>query len=608
VREMGSPVSSAASKVHQRLGRRRRFAFLFTAFFVIPSALLIVVSVLLHRSAAEERFGVIIQQEDHAAEMRQDALAAVIESAVSDLIFLRELNELSIFLNSGPDSIRLALERELQAFSETREAYDQIRVMSPSGHELLRINQEEDSSAIVPVSELQSKGDRYYFQEMLRCATHAIYVSQLDLNVEDGVIELPIKPILRLAARLPIADSADGHLMLNLLGENLLRAFEVAHPGTISSAYLLDPNGYWLRGPTRDDEWGFALHESRGRGFHTRFPNEWKRIEHEQRGQFETTNGYFTFETVSPYGSAEIARCALEGFAPGDETTLEPYTTYHWKNVSWIPPSRVRAIRASGAGQLAGWNFIGVLCFAAGSWFVSKWLTDRRSRHEQAVAERALFESTLQKYMPSPVYNRLITDPSTHAKLGGESQTVAVLFADIRGFTGFAEKQDPQYVVSVLNRTMTELTTPLHVFDGILDKYIGDGFLAFFEASAGLEDAAQRAVSAAEMMQKAFRNLWADASNDQLRALGLGIGISVGRVVVGNIGTVDSMDYTIVGDAVNVASRLQGLANHGESLISERTHALLTGDVRADLMQGTKLRGRDQSLDVYRISTDKSDN
>jgi class 3 adenylate cyclase len=245
-----------------------------------------------------------------------------------------------------------------------------------------------------------------------------------------------------------------------------------------------------------------------------------------------------------------------------------------------------------------------LLALAVGSWTASSAIVRRREAHEEAMGKSSLLESALQKYIPRTAYDRLLTDPARTGLLGGESQDLVVLFADIRGFTRFAEKQDPQYVVSVLNRILTALTTPLRVMDGILDKYIGDGLLAFFEPANSLADAVERATTAGRMMHRAFQNLHEDVPSEELRALGLGIGICAGRVVVGNVGSEASMDYTVVGDAVNVAARLQAMAKPGEIIISESTYVLLKNPSRAEKVDVLKLRGRDQALGVYRILTD----
>ena len=586
-----------------RMLRSRRFVLLFLAMLSASATLLILASVLIHNSGAEYRILMAQEDEIHATGMRRDAIAAVLQSAVSDLLFLQELNEVEAFMASSSRADALALAHELEAFSRTRAIYDQIRVLSSDGMELMGIDRESNSSYVVPPEDLQYKGDRYYFQEMLGCAADTVYVSQLDLNVENGELEWPIKPILRFGIRRGRAQSVQGYLLLNLMGSVVLDAFDSSHPEPGSEAFLLSPEGYWFQGPSSEVEWGFEILERNRNGFQFDFPEEWLRIVSSLDGQFETENGLFTFDTIVPYSAAELARCELEGLTAAD--AIPPTSApYHWKNVAWLPPSALRSIRHSGALTLAGWNVVGILVLGMLAWLLSRWVVIRHETHEQTLNENTLLESTLQKYIPGVICERLLGNPNQHGRLGGESQDLAVLFVDIRGFTGFAETHDPQYVVSVLNRTLTELTTPLRVMEGILDKYTGDGFLAFFEPKQSLADANQRAVTAACLMQKAFRNLWGDAESAELRELGLGIGISTGRVVIGNVGSEDSMDYTVVGDAVNVAARLQGLANPGEILISVATHSHLLDDRGAEIMRAIKLRGRDQALDIYRIAAD----
>jgi len=544
------------------------------------------------------------EEEAHAVGMRQDAVAEIIEASVSDLLFLSELNELDPFLASHTRENREPLSQELAAFARRQEIYDQIRVLSPTGMEILRIDYRDGTPVVVPLEDLQYKGDRPYFQEMSRCAGGSIYVSPLDLNVEDGQVELPTQPMLRLG--LALGDEAAGYLLLNLKGSVVLDAFAHAHPHPEAMEFLVNKDGYWLRGPAPETEWGFVLPERADERFQTLFPSEWEAVSSAWTGQFVTENGLFTYDTLIPYAEADAFRCAVSGASPASAPRGDADASY-WKNVSWVPPDLLARTRNSGAAQLAGWNVIGVLILGSGTWVFSRWLTRRAELLRHTASEKELLQSTLQKYMSQEVCDRLLGDPARHAKLGGEAEEVAVLFADLRGFTRFAERHAPEHVVAVLNRTLTELTAPLRMYGGILDKYIGDGFLAFFEPSPDLSGAAQRAVDAARVMQRAFRNLWVDAPAEALRELGLGIGISTGRVVVGNVGSEDAMDYTVVGDAVNVASRLQSLAEGGDILVSHSAHQLLDNEDDAEVMRLTKLRGRREPMNVFKLRSDKRD-
>ncbi len=576
--------------------KSRRFYLVFGLLWGSALAILVTASMLLHFAGMRNRISLLQVDENHVLGMQNDAIISVINASVSDLLFLAQLNELAAFPHDLSTVNREALEHELIAFSDTRGTYDQIRVLALDGMETLRINRQADDSFAVASDHLQFKGDRYYFHELAECQALEIYVSPLDLNMENGNLERPLKPILRLGIVLFEEDAPSGYLLLNLFGSVILEAFARVDLGSPSSAFLLNPEGYWLHGPSSSVEWGFAIDDRRNDGFQFSFPQEWTRIQSEAAGQFETSNGMFTFDTILPHVVADIAKCDVLG-ADHDAGSAEAGVTYEWKNVSWVSPTQLRAIRMAGAAELSAWNLVGALVLGGVAWSTARWSI----RRSEALQHNELLESTLQKYMPADVCDRLLDNPTKYGQLGGDSQDVAVLFADIRGFTCFAEENDPQYVVSVLNRTLTELVTPVRVFQGILDKYIGDGFLAFFEPKSNLADAAQRAVDAAKMMQTAFHNLWSTSGAEELSNLGLGIGISTGRVVVGNIGSTDSMDYTVVGDAVNVASRLQAMAGAGEILISASTRALLADTENWTPMLSTKIRGRTQPLDIYKI-------
>jgi len=566
----------------------------------ISCGLLIVISILLHQDGARHRIAMLHDSEQHALGMRQDALTRIIEASVSDVLFLAKLNELDPFLHDDSPSSRAALEQELAAFSRNREIYNQIRVLSATGMELLRVDYANSHARVVALEDLQHKGDRYYFQELAQCSNDSIYVSPLDLNVENGTVEMPLNPVMRFAIPIGNDTPATGYLLLNLSGSVLLEAFANGHPDSESNPLLADQNGDFSYGFSSESGWDFMLPGSEGHNLSETFPEEWARIVSSEAGRFETPNGLFTYTTLVPYEAAGVALCEFTGSDPL-ALPIETLSYDVWKNISWVSSQKLISVRLSGALQLAGWNAFGILLLGTGSWYFARWLAIRGEAYRKTTEERSLLESTLQRYMSKEVCHRLLGDPQRHSELGGDAQEVAVLFVDIRGFTGFAEHQDPKHVVAVLNRTLTELVVPLRVYRGILDKYIGDGFLAFFEPEFEDSDAAQRAVDAAVVMQQAFANLWSDTADPALRELGLGIGISVGRVIVGNVGSRDSMDYTVVGDAVNVAARLQSLAKPGEILVSDQVHALLdnTHEVRHSGL--TNLRGRQEAIDVYKV-------
>ncbi len=144
-----------------------------------------------------------------------------------------------------------------------------------------------------------------------------------------------------------------------------------------------------------------------------------------------------------------------------------------------------------------------------------------------------------------------------------------VMFADLRGYTALTEGMSPRVLVEqVLNRYFTRMTEALYRHGGTIDKFLGDGIIGLFGVPIARPDDIQRALQAAVEMQRAFAELRKGWRHDLERDIGLGIGISYGPAVVGNIGSTQRQDYTVIGDVVNTASRLNGLAQAGQIVIS----------------------------------------
>lgn len=569
---------------------------LFFALAAVSGGILVVASATLHRSAADHRVSMIRDEEAHAVTMRRDAMIGLIRASVADLLFLASMNELPPFLVSHESANRIAISTELLAFARRGTIYRRIRILSPTGMEIVRIDNASGGPVAAGLEDLQYEGDRASIRALMGCAPGTVQISAADSDPGQGLAFSPA--LLHLGVAVGAAGETRGFLDLSLDRFLVLAAFEEAHPEPEAAAMLIDEHGVDLRPASTRIQPSFMALSHNGERFYERFAEEWAMILSQPAGQFVTENGLFTYDTLVPRAAVRAPLCT-QPQSGSDEG-------FYWKNVSWVPAEVLAQARRAGAVQLAGWDIVGIFVLAAGSWTFSRWMTRRSDQHRQTSEQRAFLESTLQKYMSPEVYHRLVGDPGRHAKLGGEAHHVAVLFADIRGFTRFVEDHDPEYVVSVLNRTLGELTAPLRTYRGILDKFIGDGFLAFFEPESSLADAAERAVDAAKTMQRLFRTLWADASDEALRELGLGIGIDAGRVVVGNVGSESAMDYTVVGDAVNVASRLQSRAGSGDILVSDSVHRLIRDEDPGGITERIRLRGRREPMTILTIRTGNS--
>jgi class 3 adenylate cyclase len=223
--------------------------------------------------------------------------------------------------------------------------------------------------------------------------------------------------------------------------------------------------------------------------------------------------------------------------------------------------------------------------------------------HDDLETRNRVLRQVLDRYVAEDVADIILTDPERYLKLGGEARAVTVLFADIRGFTRFTEQHTAPQVVETLNRIFPALSQVVFNFRGTFDKYIGDALMAFYGAPVAAADDPQRAVDTAREMMRVFRGLGQQGGLD-LRGLGLGVGLHSGEAIVGNIGSERVMDYTVVGDTVNVAKRLQELADGGQILLSEATYRLVKG-VRARRQPPLQLMGRQEPITAFAID-DKS--
>jgi len=183
--------------------------------------------------------------------------------------------------------------------------------------------------------------------------------------------------------------------------------------------------------------------------------------------------------------------------------------------------------------------------------------------------------------------------------LKGEEREVTVLFADIRGFTSMSEKMTPHQVVQMLNKYLSEMTESIFVYEGTLDKYIGDCIMAIFNAPLEQPDHAMQAIKAALDMQQRVRNVQAIATD--VPRVDVGIGLNTGTAIIGNIGSQKKVDYTAIGDTVNTASRMCSLAGKGELIITESTYNLVKDRIKVKKLEPVKVKGKEKLLQVYMV-------
>ncbi len=225
-------------------------------------------------------------------------------------------------------------------------------------------------------------------------------------------------------------------------------------------------------------------------------------------------------------------------------------------------------------------------------------LREKQETDRLRAAQRTI-RATFERYVSAHVVERLLADPS-QVSLGGQKQEVTILFADLRGYTSLAETLPPEQLMGVLNGHLNTAAQAILAHDGIISLYAGDLVMAIFNAPLPQKDHALRAVLAALSLRRAMTDYHAGLP-PELR-MDFGVGIASGEALVGNIGAKEMLHYTAIGDTVNLAQRLEEMANGGEVLLTECTRQLLDENGVSVQPSGiTQVRGRDGPVKVYTL-------
>jgi len=222
------------------------------------------------------------------------------------------------------------------------------------------------------------------------------------------------------------------------------------------------------------------------------------------------------------------------------------------------------------------------------------------SQFSQRIQRQALARSNFERFF-TPQLAKRIADSAETIRLGGDKRTVAVLFSDVRGFTALAESMRPEETASLLTEYFTEMVDCVFRNEGALDKFMGDEIMAQWGAPIGTDDDADHAMTAAlEMIQDLGRlnDIWRANGQPELQ---VGIGLSYGEVFAGNIGSEKRLEFTVIGDTVNVANRLCSAAGPGEILVSDEFRRALKTPPPLEQCPPMELKNKSQPVTVYRV-------
>lgn len=220
-----------------------------------------------------------------------------------------------------------------------------------------------------------------------------------------------------------------------------------------------------------------------------------------------------------------------------------------------------------------------------------------QSSLNQQIREEERMRSRLERFIPPQIIDMVVR--GGQELMEPNDLTATIVFTDIVGFTPLSEAMPPRDVNVLLNHYFSKMTDIIFKYDGTLDKYVGDGLMAIFGAPVEKEDDPERAIMAAKEMLEELAKM--REKTHMNRELQIRIGINTGRVVAGNIGSPQRMDYTVIGDAVNIASRLETLAAPNQILIGEETYRRMKGKCDIREVGARKIKGKTAEIMVYEV-------
>jgi hypothetical protein len=296
----------------------------FLMIFLPSVALVGIVLLIFYVSFTRIEGKILEKNEIRVVQFQSEIMHKALNAIVSDLLFLSGQTILLKLAKEKKATSRKIVANEYLSFSKNKRTYDQIRFLDVNGTEMVRVNFNQGQPRIVLAEALQNKAKRHYFEKTLQRKRGGVFVSPFDLNLDNGEIENPAKPVIRFGT--PVFDEANqksGIVILNYLGAEMLQQLERLSEGSLGQFVLLNSKGQWLKGLNPEDDWGFMYKKNKMQALGDSFPEAWSKLAQSNSGQFYTAKGLFTFETI---------------LKPLSDFDSNLSGSHSWKIVSYVSP------------------------------------------------------------------------------------------------------------------------------------------------------------------------------------------------------------------------------------------------------------------------------
>ncbi|UOM33121.1 sensor domain-containing diguanylate cyclase [Acuticoccus sp. I52.16.1] len=463
----------------------------FWLVFPVLAAAIVVASWFVAQWRLERALDVMMMDERSAVQNYVDLVSDNLGQVSIDVCAFSEQNELHQYLENFDRTFLDRGSREFETRMRLSRAYDHIRFIDGDGTERVRVNFVDGRPMPVAEEDLQVKNRRYYFDDLALTERGHIYISPIDLNIENGNIEVPHKPVMRFGT--PVFDDAGeqrGFFIVNVLAKPMLDAIIAQGDLHDGNPMLLNEDGYWLVDPTMPASWGFLYPAFVDERMPVVYPQEWARMQEAPAGSFRTEEGLFTYVTYHPLD--EVRQCATD-----DTAVSAGPETYYWVLASHVPAD----VLGDAAWRIRRQVVIAALLAAALAGMTTRWATvtmAKRRHHRRLLEQRAVID------VLTGLANRAAFEDRLHqevARADRQQTKFAVIMADLDGFKAVNDTLGHRAGDRVLRRVAEVLEGECRSTD-VAARLGGDEFAVVLSGIADTRGAERVAASALERIQR----------------------------------------------------------------------------------------------------------